>query len=161
MQTSYKELLRNRCPETVDYALKWQKAKTRWIDHTYRSFIRIFVDKEERYHVSRIILGIAKNHREFDFDKSIDWDNLSEEEQSYWERISSWIDWFENNYSTIKDEYKSSIRDGMSEFDIKVQIIQNHLSSLLPGEDISEEEKQAKYDYVNRLVDFLIKTFNK
>lgn len=158
--TGYKGMLRDRCPTVVNYALKWQKAKERWIDHTYRNFVKIFCDKNERYHVTRIILGIAKNERSFEFKKSIDWDNLTNEEKEYWERVLSWIDWFGANYSKIKTEYQSSLESGIDEFTIKVNIINNHLSSLLPNKNASEEEKQAKYDYVDKLVDYLIKCFN-
>lgn len=161
--TGYKKMLRDRCPKIVDRALKWQKAKERWLNHTYQSFIGIFCDKEERYHVTRIILGIAKEHRKihiFNFDKSIDWENLSKEEEIYWKRVSSWVNWFYDNYSDIRSEYESSLAVGKDEFAIKVEIINSHLSSLLPDKNADEEEKQAKYEYVNRLVDFLINCFN-
>ena len=154
----YKGMLRDRCPATTNYALKWQKAKERWINHTYRNFIRIFCDKEERDRVTRIILG-GKNNNDFEFKKSIDWDNLSDEERSYWERVVTWIDWFDANYSVIKAEYKSSLEKGVDEFTIKVNIINNHLSDLLPDKQAEEDEKQAKYEYVDKLVDYLIKCF--
>ena len=38
--TGYKGMLRDRCPQVVNYALKWQKAKERWINHTYDKFIK-------------------------------------------------------------------------------------------------------------------------
>jgi hypothetical protein len=152
-------MLRDRCPTVVNYALKWQKAKERWIDHTYRNFIRIFCVKNERYHTTRMILGIAKNNRTFEFEKSIDWDNLSAEEKVYWKRVLSWVDWFNANYSVINTEYKSSLDSGIDEFTTKVNIISNHLSSLLPDETEDKEEKQAKYEYVDKLVNFLIRCF--
>ena len=37
----YKEMLRDRCPKMVNYALKWRKAKEKWIDHVYSNFIGI------------------------------------------------------------------------------------------------------------------------
>ena len=152
--TGYKGMLRDRCPTVVNYALKWQKAKERWINHTYRSFIRIFVSKQERSRVTHLIIRNIDNFKE-----SIDWDNLLPEEDTYWKRVLSWIDWFKDNYSEIKTEYVSSLDDGVDEFTIKVKIINNYLSDLLPDKDAKEEEKQAKYEYVDKLVDYLIACF--
>lgn len=157
--TGYKAMLRDRCPKVVDCALKWQKAKERWVDHAYNGFIKIYADKKERYHTTRIILGIAKFYRNFEFDKSIDWDNLSEEEKVYWERISSWVKWFQKKYAYMENAYIISRQNGKDEFDIKVELIHDYLGALLPSKDESENEKQAKYKYVDKLVDHLIKYF--
>ena len=46
-------------------------------------------------------------------------------------------------------------------FSIKVEIINSYLSKLLPAQDMSEEEKQAKYEYVDKLVDYLITCFEE
>ena len=156
-----KGMLRDRLPQVVDYALKWQKAKERWIDHAYDKFIKIYIDNEERKHTTRIILGIAKFYRNFEFDKSIDWDNLTKEETAYWQRISSWVSWFMKQYAYMENAYQISRENGKDEFTIKVELINSYLSSLLPSQDEDEEIKQAKYDYVDRLVDFLIKCFEK
>lgn len=157
--TGYKNMLRDRCPKVVDHALKWQKAKERWIDHAYVNFIRIYCDKNERKHATRIILGIAKFYRNFEFDKSIDWDNLTPEEVIYWKRISSWVKWFMRQYAYIENAYNISKQAGKDEFSIKVELINSYLSSLLPDKTANEEEKQAKYEYVDKLVNFLIKCF--
>ena len=157
--SGYKGMLRDRCPKVVDYALKWQKAKERWIEHAYNQFIKIYIDNSERYHTTRIILGIAKFYRNFEFDKSIDWENLTKEEELYWRRISSWVRWFRTNYAYMENAYKISKEVGKSEFDIKVELIRGYLSTLLPTQNDTEEEKQAKCKYVDSLVDFLIKCF--
>lgn len=157
--TGYKGMLRDRCPKVVDYALKWQKAKERWIDHAYVNFIKFYCDNNERKHATRIILGIAKFYRNFEFDKSIDWDNLTPEEKAYWERVSSWVDWFRKKYAYMENAYQISRNAGKNDFDIKVELINGYLSALLPSKDMTEEEKQAKYKYVDNLVDFLIKCF--
>lgn len=158
--TGYKGMLRDRCPQVVDYALKWQKAKERWIDHAYVNFIKFYCDNNERKHVTRIILGIAKFYRNFNFDKSIDWDNLSPEETAYWKRVSSWVDWFSKKYAYIENAYQLSHAAGKSDFDIKVEIINGYLSALLPKETDDEETRQAKLKYVDDLVDFLFKCFD-
>ena len=157
--TGYKGMLRDRCPKVVDYALKWQKAKERWINHAYTNFIKFYCDKKERNHATRIVLGIAKYYRNFEFDKSIDWDNLTPEDKTYWERISSWVNWFMKKYAYVENAYKISRDAGKDDFTIKVEIINGYLSALLPKEEETDEEKIAKYEYVDNLVDFLIKCF--
>lgn len=157
--TGYKEMLRDRCPRTVNYALKWQKSKERWLDHAYTNFIKIYCDKKERNNATRIILGISKFYRNFDFDKSINWDNLTPEDKVYWERISSWVKWFQKQYMFIEKTYITSRETGKDEFDSKVEIINRYLSSLLPPNNMTEKEKEAKYKFVNNLVDFLVDCF--
>jgi hypothetical protein len=154
-------MLRDRCPEVVNYALKWQKAKERWIDHAYANFIKFYVKKEDRYNATRIVLGIAKFYRNFDFEKSIEWDNLTKEEHEYWKRVSSWVRWFMQNYAYIENMYSISKQAGKSDMKIKVDIICCYLSDLLPDENATNEEKQAKYEYVDKLVNFLIDCFEK
>ena len=159
--SGYKGMLRDRCPEVVNYALKWQKAKERWINHAYVNFIKFYVDNKERYHTTRIILGLAKFYRNFDFNKSIDWENLTEEETKYWKRVSSWVRWFMKNYAYIENLYSISRQAGKDEMEIKIQIINSYLSTLLPTKEDSKEEKRAKYEYVDKLVNFLIDCFEK
>lgn len=158
--TGYKGMLRDRCPTVVNYALKWQKAKERWVDHAYINFIKFYCDNNERKHVTRIILGIAKFYRNFEFNKSIDWDNLTPEETKYWKRVSSWVDWFMREYAYMENAYQISVKAGKDELDIKIELINNYLSALLPDKTASEDEKAAKYQYVDNLVNFLIKCFN-
>ena len=159
--TGYKGMLRDRCPKVVNYALKWQKAKERWINHAYINFIKIYCDKRERNNATRIILGIAKFYRNFEFDKSIDWENLTPEETIYWKRVSSWVEWFMKTYAYIENSYEISRQNGKDEFSIKVELINGYLSKLLPDKTDDEEEKQAKYNYVDKLVNFLIDCFEE
>ena len=157
----YKGMLRDRCPTVVNYALKWQQAKERWIKHAYANFIKFYVAKKERYNATRIVLGISKYYKNFNFDKSIDWNNLTPDEVKYWERVSSWVKWFTKKYAYIENAYVISKKCGKDEFNIKVEIIQNYLSALLPSEKANEEERQAKYEYVDKLVNYLINCFEK
>lgn len=168
--SGYKGMLRNRLPVLVNYALKWQKAKERWIDHVYKNFINIYTDKEERRKVTYLIC------KERDFVKTIDWDNLiatqydpkdidKDNDPLYWKRESTWhtiyvlIGWFMNNYESIKDTYESSRSAGMDEFNIKITLINSHLRLFLPSKDANEEKKQEMYKFVDNLVDFLIDCF--
>lgn len=170
----YRGMLRDRCPKVINYALKWQKAKEKWIEHAYCYFVKILGDEinekgnvhspasHVKRHVINILLGLKKGKPvDFDFDKSIDWDNLDDEEKVYWKRISSWVKWFQAQYAYMENAYKLSKQAGKSEFDIKVELINGYLSALLPSEDMEEEVKRAKYKYVDDLVDFLIKCFEE
>lgn len=155
----YKGMLRDRCPTIVNYALKWLKVKEHWVDHAYANFIKFYVKNEDRNHATRIVLGIAKYYRNFDFDKSIEWNNLTHQEKIGWQRVSGWVKWFTKNYAYIENTYNVSRKCGKSDFDIKVEIINAYLTALLPTEEDDEEMKQAKYKYVDKLVDFLIDCF--
>lgn len=158
-KTGYKEMLRDRCPAVVDCALKWQKAKERWIEHAYTRFICIYLDSKERYNATRIILGLSKKNRNFEFDKSVDWDNLSYEEKVYWKRVSLWVNWFQENYAYIENAYETSRKVGKDEYNIKVELIRDYLSDFLPDKHESKEVKTAKYNYVDKFVNYLISCF--
>ena len=108
-RTGYREMLRDRVPSTVEKALRWCGAKNRWIEHVYRTQIGIFVEDEQRKKATRTVLGLHKGKpTNFDFHKSIDWDNLSDEDTVYWEAVESWIRWFGNKYLYIENEYEIS-----------------------------------------------------
>lgn len=158
-KTGYKGMLRDRCPKVVDYALKWQKAKERWIEHAYNNFIKIYANKDNRNNATRIVLGIGRYYNNFDFDKSIDWNNITKEEGKYWETVSSWVRWFRTHYAYIEQTYRSSKDNGDDIMSTKIRIINGYLSRLLPDAEESEEVKQARYKYVDNLVDFLINCF--
>lgn len=158
MKKGYREMLRSRCPKVVNYALKWKKAKSAWIEHTYTNFIRIYCDKDQRNNAVRIVLGIKNGKvKNFDFRKSIDWDNLNPKDTQYWENVSSWVEWFVNKYSYIENVYDISKKNGKDDFDIQIEIIQNYLSWLLPSPQCTQEEKEAKYQYVDDLAEFLMR----
>ena len=155
VKTGYKEMLRDRCPTVVDWALKWCKAKTRWIDHCYEKFIGIYKSNDERYEATRICLGISGKYRNFDFHKTVDWDNLTEDETKYWNYVESWVKWFRETMLFIEEEYKLTRKKGMSDFDIKVKLINTFLRSFLPADTDSEETKESKYKLVDNLVDYI------
>ena len=153
----YREMLRDRCPKVVNYALKWQKAKDAWIHHAYKSFIKIYKDKDQRNNATRIVLGMENGVvKNFDFHKTIDWDNLSDFGINYWERVETWVKWFMKNYSYIENIYDISKKKGKDDFDIQIEIINSYLSWLLPSPNCTQEEKEAKYQYVDNLAEYLM-----
>ena len=111
MCTSYREMIRNRITEitAVNLALKWCKAKERWINHVYDNFINIYVEKQDRYEATRIVLGISSKNREFNFHETIHWENLDAYENEYWERIEGWVEWFKENYETLQQDIQNKI----------------------------------------------------
>lgn len=107
-------MLRDRVPLLVNLALKWCKAKECWINHVYDNFIHIYVDKKQRYEATKIVLGISKKYwkntevqyRNFEFNKTIAWDNLTDEETKSWKTVENWVKWFQNCAMDIKEEYE-------------------------------------------------------
>ena len=174
-------MLRDRCPKVVDLALKFTKSKNAWVEHTYTHFVKIIGDKvnneskliqkapENKKEIVRALLGIVKGKpKNFIFERSIDWDELTDTNDPkdpntkiYWKRVASWVNWFRTQHAYIQNTYDDSKKIGRSDFDIRIEIINTHLSELMPSRDASEEEKQAKYKFIDRLVDFLIKSFEK
>lgn len=126
--TGYKAMLRDRVPFVVNLALKWCNAKGNWVDHVYDSQISIYAAKEDRYDATRHVLGLKKHNREFDFHKSIDWDNITSEESEYWRQIEVWVTWFKVNHIYIKNIYDGSVEKGKPIDAIKDEI-KNYLSS--------------------------------
>ena len=146
METNgYKGMLRDRLPKTVDIALKWCKAKERWINHTYDNFIDIFSENKEKNNATKVILGISTRYKSFDFHKTIMWDNMTDLEISYWKNVESWVNWFRTNYIYIQNEVNNSLILGVEINVIKQKIKKNFLSQL-------DEEWQDK------LCNYLIST---
>lgn len=146
METNgYKGMLRDRLPKTVDIALKWCKAKERWINHTYDNVIGIFSENKEKDNATKVILGISTRYKSFDFHKTIMWDNMTDLEISYWKNVESWVNWFRTNYIYIQNEVNNSLILGVEINVIKQKIKKNFLSQL-------DEEWQDK------LCNYLIST---
>lgn len=105
----YKAMLRDRVPRTTDLALKWCKAKTKWVDYVYKNYIWFCKDNELRKQMTRNILGLSKANRVFIFGSTIDWFNLTKEEYQYWFEVNNWVNWFEKNLLSIADMYETLI----------------------------------------------------
>lgn len=138
--TSYKKMLRDRLPLLVSAALKWCKAKECWINHVYDNFINIYADKELRYEATRIMLGISSKYRNFEFDKTIAWDNLIDEEIDSWKSVKSWVEWFQKHAMDIKDEYD------LYKFDYDEDKIEDYLiDKFLEAENREAARKLIRY----------------
>lgn len=122
----FKGMLRDQMPLMVNLALKRCKAKEKWINHTYNNFIKIFVDLDLRREATLIVLG-KKKKTVFNFDKTIMWENLSEEDNYYWSCISDWVKWFMKYYAYINNDYDIYASKGiLSEIEIKNQLMKSY-----------------------------------
>ncbi|WP_173431823.1 hypothetical protein [Sharpea azabuensis] len=104
-------MIRNRISDmrNVNLALKWCKAKERWINHVYDNFINIYVEKQDRYEATRITLGLSSKDRDFNFHSTICWDNLDDYDTKYWKSIEGWIEWFDENIESFQQDIQNGI----------------------------------------------------
>lgn len=156
--TGFKQMLRDRCPKVVGYALRWCKVKEMWLDHVYRNFIWVFSDKKLRLSMTRDLLG-NNSKKMFVFEDTIDWDNLTKEQTIFWKNICSWVSWFQKEYKFIENEYSISIKKGYDIIDIKRSIMLNYLTDWCPNSEDDAKTKKEKSKKLNEFVDFLIDCF--
>lgn len=117
-RTGFKEMLRDRIPVYADIALKWCKTKERWINIVYRDTISVFADKNDRYDITKTVLGLKSKDKMFNFDDTVYWDALSEDEHKILKVASSWVKWFKYYFIFIENEYKVDLSLGYSEEEI-------------------------------------------
>lgn len=144
MKNGYKGMLRDRCPKTINFALKWCKAKDRWVEHAYNGFVRSLKENEDRKKATRALLGIRKGRsKNFDFHRSIFWDQfgMTEEETTYWEWVESWVNWFTKSFLYIKTMYENYLSTGKSEETFKQDLISRYLKSL----DTDTQQELSKF----------------
>lgn len=186
--TGYKEMLRDRCPFVLNAALKWCKAKDKWIDYIYYTHVKKYPKNQRSLAVKRVlglknvttrreiydhyryvqfnknitwekVLSIPNDTLKMSFGETIDYETLYQEnieEYKYWKWVERWVIWFRKNLLPIEYIYKSG-KYRKSEEDIKIEIISTFLRSLLPEVDEPEESKTKKFNYVNKLTDYLFK----
>jgi hypothetical protein len=109
--------------------------------------------------MTREILGIDKTRRQFIFEDTIDWENLSEEETSKWKNVTGWVSWFQKKYAYIENAYILSKQQGKSLLEIKYEIMNSYLTSMFPTKQDTQEQKEQKNKKINELLDFLIDCF--
>lgn len=165
----YKQMLRDRMPLTLDLALRWCKAKQRWIDYVYDKFVKKY-PKERRGVVVKTLLGIKQQYKRQDiydhmryvkldlsismeqvnnipkdalfmsFEDTIDWDELDFDTAAYWAVVKDWVKWFKESHAYIENSYQISLKTGCDEKTAKAKLA-------------------AEYGLESKLVDFLIKSF--
>lgn len=157
--TGYREMLRDRCPKMVSYALKYMSAKEKWLDHVYKRWIWLYKSNEERYRATKNVLGINGRIMKFDFHRTIDWENLSIDDKKYWEDVERYVSWFVNKHMYAEQTYNSAKSKGKSIVDIKLELMRCHLVEFCPNSGDDEKTKKQKSLDVNELTDFIIDTF--
>lgn len=157
--TGYREMLRDRCPKVVSFALKYCKAKEAWLNHVYKSWIWVFSSKKLRLAMTKELIGTK--HKPFCFEDTIDWENLDQKETAYWKRINNWVSWFQSNYAYMHNAYSISKSKGYKIEDIKYELMLNYMSNMCPNSKDDAETKKRKSKAVNDLADYLISCFEQ
>lgn len=138
----YRGMLRDRVPQTIDYALKWCKAKNMWVEHVYKNFINIYIDMKEREQATRLILGLRHGKPlNFNFHETIDWENLSVEDKVFWNWTENWIEWFKKMYVYIQNTYDLSPHSQEGD----LIFIDEIKTKFLKGMDPLDQNQLAKY----------------
>lgn len=159
-KTGYRQMLRDRTPKVVIYALKWCKATDAWLDHVYNNWIWMYSSKKDRLEVTRNLLGLRENKpQQFVFEDTIMRDNLNEEQKKRWNVICDWVSWFVKNHAYIENAYDISKKRGKNIIEVKTEIISNYLKDYCPTSEDGKKERERKNTYVNKLCDFLINSF--
>lgn len=165
----YKAMLRDRMPLTLDLALRWCKAKQRWIDYVYDKFVKKY-PKERRGVVVKTLLGIKQQYKRQDiydhmryvkldlsismeqvnnipkdalymsFEDTIDWYELDSDEVAYWDAVNSWVKWFKESHLYIENSYQISLKTGHNKETARAALM-------------------AEYGLDSKLTDYLIKSF--
>ena len=158
-KTGYKEMLRDRCPKVVTYALKYHRVMEAWINHVYKNFIWIYPSNEERLKATRIILGLNKNPKEFIFADTIDWNNISAKEKESWKEVQKTVSWYQKQHLYAENDYADLKDKGKDIKTIKYELMRRYLIDMCPTKDDDEKTRNKKNIEINKFVNFLIDTF--
>lgn len=60
--SGYKQMLRDRMPEMLNYALTYCKAKSRWIDYVYDNLIKKYSERDRSTAV-KVVLGVKQMYK--------------------------------------------------------------------------------------------------
>lgn len=130
-RTDYRQMIKDRIPHTVNLALIWCKAKTNYVEHVYSQSIR-FLRKDKLALRKQMyeLFGKPGYYNQYEFDKTIMWDNLNEADTQYWEEVSKWVKFFETNSIPIQTIHKELTILKYSEQDIKERLCKTKFKDL-------------------------------
>jgi hypothetical protein len=169
--TGYKAMLRDRMPLMLDLALKWCKAKERWINYVYDNIIKKY-PQDKRSLVVKQILGIKqrwkrqeiydqlryvefkpitreqvdripKSELYMKFTDTIDWSTLSKEDPDMYE--------YWRNVSGWVEWFSTTHLSAQSTYDLSKRWAMT--------EDDIKPILMSKYDIDSKFTDYLIKSF--
>lgn len=118
MKRGYKQMLSDRMSFVLNAALQMCKAKTRWIDHVYYNFVNIYTDRKEKSSTVKCIMGLNKRYKNFDFHKTINWDDLNDQLYTFWQNVEGWYTWLSKTNLAIYEVYNNLSREGTDENEI-------------------------------------------
>lgn len=167
----YKQMLRDRMPKMLDLALRWCKAKNRWIDYVYDNTIRKY-PPNMRSVVVKKILGIKQqykrqeiyDHVRYTEFKPVTMDQVNSIPKSeLYMKFSDTIDW---NKLSLEDtnmyNYWKDVASWVDWFSTSHMTIESTYLYWL-GWNVSDEEMidiiVSKYEIDKKLAKYLIKSF--
>ena len=149
-QGGYKAMIRDRVPQTVDAALKWCSAKTKWVDHVYYHFVWFLAEKDHRDYQVRQLMGLVNNKPiNFKFEDTIDWYNADKEEAEYWNKVKQWVNWFEKNTLSVVETWKTQRESYKSEEQVKQYVCTTMFKDLTPEWQDKLYQHYDKYVFPN------------
>lgn len=169
--TGYKAMLRDRMPLILDLALRWCKAKQRWIDYVYENIVKR-EPQEKRSTVVKTILGIKQQYKRqqiYDQIRYVEMKPITKKQvdsipkSELYMKFSETINW----QKLLIEEptmynYWQIIADWVDWFSTSYTAIE---STYKHTKEWNMSEKEAiqiiaeKYDINNQLAKFLIKSF--
>ncbi len=162
MASGYRQMLCDRMPQTLDIALRWCKAKNKWVDYVYDNTIKKYPQKErsravkqvlgqiDYYNIDEIVIyfrmigrkqskEIPKEKLKLPFKYTINWEEMASRdinELQMWQSVCTWVVWFKYWYSYIENAVKISMMNGKTYSEICKDIE----TRFLPKVDISIRE---------------------
>ena len=169
----YKQMLRDKMPEMLDFALRYCNAKSRWIDYVYDNSIKKY-SKKDRSVAVKVILGIKQKYKRKELYDKIRYDmfkpmKITKEQVDAIPKSELYVSFkqtidFDKLSRDDPDMYQywkdvASWVDWFSTTYISVKDTYLHAKKWQLKRSEITESLMAKYSIDKRLVDFLIKTF--
>lgn len=167
----YKAMLRDRMPLTLDLALRWCKAKQRWIDYVYDKFVKKY-PKERRGVIVKTLLGIRQQYKRQDIydhmryvklDLSVSMNQVNNiPKNALFMSFEDTIDWEELSKEEGMVTYWAMVESWVQWFKESHAYIENSYQiSLKSGcdEKTAKANLMAEYGLESKLTDYLIKSF--
>lgn len=164
-------MLRDRMPKILDLALRYCKAKERWIDYVYNNMVKK-MSKEKRSTVVKKILGIKQQYKRQEIYDAVKYGELkpitmeqvnSIPKSKLYMNFSETIDW-QKLYVEDPDMYEywkivASWVDWFSTSHISIQDTYDHCRSWSMSHSEIVGILMSKYGIDKKLTEFLIKSF--
>ena len=167
----YKQMLRDRMPSVLDLALRWCKAKNRWINYVYDNTIKKS-PIEKRSNAVKVILGIKQQYKRQEIYDQIKYSELvpitreqvdAIPKSELYMKFSKTIDWSKLSYED-QDMYQfwKDVAEWVEWFSKSITPIKDTYDHSRKWGMTDEEIKSiliSKYEIDEKLVNFLIKYF--